>query len=120
VVVDIETPPLCFGTKKGWGVYKNLGSNLLVGVMGMLEQKRQEKLEKVTEAQRKIYIVIEEYWKKYGFGPSLDDIMYLTGEKSRNNVSRKMWRLVELGLCKGVRRRARSIRPAYMRVRELV
>ena len=85
--------------------------------MGLtLEQKKLERLSKVTPAQQQTYMVIEEFWKKYGFGPSVDDIMFITGEKSRSNVSRKMWRLVELGLCKGTRRRARSIRPAYMRV----
>ena len=75
-----------------------------------------ERLKRVTEAQQVIYMVIDEFWKRYGFGPSVDDVMRLTGEKSRGNVSRKMWRLVDLGVCKGTRRRARSIRPAYMRV----
>jgi SOS-response transcriptional repressor LexA len=84
-----------------------------------LEERRTKGLEKVTEAQRTIYLVIEEFWKKYGFGPSVDDVMFLTGEKSRSNVSRKMWRLVELGVCKGTRRRARSIRPTYMRIQDI-
>jgi SOS-response transcriptional repressor LexA len=85
--------------------------------MGLtLEQRKLEKLKTVTEAQQVIYMVIEEHWKRYGFGPSVDDVLRLTGEKSRSNVSRKMWRLVDLGLCKGIRRRARSIRPTYMRV----
>lgn len=84
-----------------------------------LEQQRAAGVEKLTEAQKTIYLVVEEFWKRYGFGPSIDDVMLLTGEKSRSNVSRKMWKLVEVGLCKGTRRRARSIRPAYMKVREI-
>jgi len=83
------------------------------------EQRKLEKLAAVTEAQKTIYLVIEEYWNRFGFGPSVDDVLFLTGEKSRSNVSRKMWKLVELGLCKGTRRRARSIRPAYMRVQDI-
>ena len=83
------------------------------------EQRKLEKLAAVTEAQKTIYMVIEEYWNRYGFGPTVDDIMFITGEKSRSNVSRKMWKLVELGLCKGTRRRARSIRPTYMRIQEI-
>lgn len=83
------------------------------------EQRRAIGIEKLTEAQKTIYMVIEEYWNRYGFGPTVDDVMFLTGEKSRSNVSRKMWKLVELGLCKGVRRRARSIRPTYMRIQEI-
>jgi SOS-response transcriptional repressor LexA len=83
------------------------------------EQRKLEKLAAVTEAQKTIYLVIEEYWNRFGFGPSVDDVLLITGEKSRSNVSRKMWKLVELGLCKGTRRRARSIRPAYMRVQDI-
>lgn len=83
------------------------------------EQRKLEKLAAVTEAQKTIYLVIEEYWNRFGYGPSVDDVLFLTGEKSRSNVSRKMWKLVELGLCKGTRRRARSIRPAYMRVQDI-
>jgi SOS-response transcriptional repressor LexA len=71
----------------------------------------------VTPAQKEIFIVIDEWWKTFGFGPSIDDVMRVTGEKSRSNVSRKMWLLVDLGVCRGVPRKARSIRPVGMRVR---
>ena len=65
----------------------------------------------MTPAQKEIYLVIDEWWKRFGFGPSIDDVMELTGQKGRGNVARKMWVLVDLGVCKGVRTRARSIRP---------
>lgn len=71
----------------------------------------------MTPAQKEIFIVIDEWWKTFGFGPSIDDVMRVTGEKSRSNVSRKMWLLVDIGVCKGVPRKARSIRPVGMRVR---
>lgn len=73
----------------------------------------------MTPAQKEIFVVIDEYWKKFGFGPSIDDIMYMTGEKGRGNVQRKMWALVKLGVCKGNKRQARSIRPTYIRVRDI-
>lgn len=73
----------------------------------------------MTPAQKEIFIVIEEWWKRFGFGPSIDDVMKMTGEKGRGNVSRKMRALVELGYCKAAPRRPRSIRPAYLRVRDL-
>ena len=69
----------------------------------------------MTPAQTEIFLVIDEFWKKFGFAPSIDDVMYITGEKGRGNVSRKMWRLVELGLCKGIKGRYRTIRPSYIR-----
>jgi len=45
--------------------------------------------------------------------------MYITGEQGRGNVGRKMWKLVELGVCKGVKGTARSIRPSYIRIRDI-
>jgi SOS-response transcriptional repressor LexA len=71
----------------------------------------------MTPVQKEIYMIIETWWKEFGFGPSIDDIMRLTGEKGRGNVCRKMWALVDLGLCKGIKGRHRSIRPSYMRLR---
>ncbi len=73
----------------------------------------------MTPAQKEIFVVIDEFWKKFGFGPSIDDVMRITGEKGRGNVSRKMNALVRLGVCKGVKGRARTIRPAYLRVRDI-
>lgn len=73
----------------------------------------------VSPAQKETLLVIDEFWKKFGFGPTIDDIMYITGEKGRGNVARKMKILIELGLCKGVKGRARSIRPKHIRVRDI-
>ncbi len=77
------------------------------------------KVKEVTPAQKEIYQVIEQFWLKFGFGPSVDDVMYITGEKGRGNVNRKMRRLIDLGLCKGLKNVPRSIRPSYLRVRNL-
>lgn len=73
----------------------------------------------MTPAQKETFLVIDEWWKKFGFGPSVDDVMRVTGERGRGNVSRKMWSLVKLGVCKGRKGMARSIRPSYMRMREI-
>lgn len=74
----------------------------------------------MTEAQREVYLVIDEWWKRYGFGPSIDDVMLQLNTKGRGSMNRKMWSLVDLGICKGVRGRSRSIRPAYLRVRDIL
>jgi len=78
-----------------------------------------KKERELTPAQKEIFLVIDEFWKKYGFAPSIEDVMYITGEKGRGNVSRKMWRLVELGICKGIKGKMRSIRPSYIKVRHI-
>lgn len=78
------------------------------------------KVKEMTPAQREIFVVIDEWWKRFGFAPSIDDVMAVTGEKGRGNVARKMSKLVELGLCKRVPGMKRSIRPAYLRVRDII
>jgi hypothetical protein len=49
----------------------------------------------------------------------VDDVMSLTGDKGRGNVSRTMHRLCELGICRRTPRRARSIRPVYIKIRNI-
>lgn len=73
----------------------------------------------MTPAQKEIFLVIDEWWKLYGYGPTIDDVMRLTGETGRGNVARKMKALIAIGICKGVKGRARSIRPAYLRIRDI-
>ena len=41
----------------------------------------------MTPRQKDIYMVIDEWWKRFGFGPSIDDIMRQTGDKGRGNVA---------------------------------
>lgn len=73
----------------------------------------------MTPRQTEIYLVIEEFWKKFGFGPSIDDVMRITGDRSRANVHRMMKRLCENGVCRRVPGRARSIRPVNIRPKDL-
>jgi SOS-response transcriptional repressor LexA len=73
----------------------------------------------MTPAQKEIFLVIDEFWKKYGFAPSVKDVMYITGEKGAGNVSRKMRRLIDLGVCKGIKGKQRTIRPAGLKVRTI-
>ena len=42
----------------------------------------------MTPKQKEIFMVIDAWWAKFGFGPSVDDIMRLTGDKGRGNVAR--------------------------------
>lgn len=70
----------------------------------------------MTNSQREIYQVIDEWWKAKGYGPSIDDIMFITGERGRGNVARKIQALVDLGVLVKVGRMARSVRPKGMRV----
>ena len=41
----------------------------------------------MTPAQKEIFLIVDEFWKTFGFGPTIDDVMRLTGEKGRGNVA---------------------------------
>jgi hypothetical protein len=73
----------------------------------------------MTEKQRTVFLVIDEFWKEFGYGPSIDDIMYQTGDKGRGNVHRVVKKLCELGICKRMSRSARSVRPSYLSMRNI-
>lgn len=73
----------------------------------------------MTPAQKEVFLIIDEWWKRFGFAPSVDDVMEVLGVKGRGNVARKMNRLIELGICKGQKGKARTIRPVHIRVRDI-
>jgi len=53
----------------------------------------------MTPAQRATYVVICEWWKQFGYGPTISDVMAVLGEKGRENVVRKIAVLVRKGFC---------------------
>ena len=73
----------------------------------------------MTEKQRTVFLVIDEYWKRFGYGPSIDDIMFHTGDRGRGNVHRVVKKLCDLGICRRSPHSARSVRPSYLRLRNL-
>lgn len=73
----------------------------------------------MTPKQSEVFIFIDEWWNRFGFGPSIDDIMRFTGDKGRGNVARICKKLCEIGVCKRLPNRARSIRPVYINFRHL-
>lgn len=73
----------------------------------------------MTPRQKDIFLVVDEWWAKFGFGPSVDDIMRITGDRSRSNVHRMMHKLCEIGVCRMTKGRARSIRPVYLKLRSI-
>jgi SOS-response transcriptional repressor LexA len=73
----------------------------------------------MTPRQKEVFLVIDEWWKMYGFGPSIDDIMLITGDRSRGNVHRIIGCLCKIGACKKVKDRARSVRPTYVKFKNI-
>ena len=74
----------------------------------------------MTPAQREVFLVVDEWWKSFGYGPTVDEIMDRIGARGRGNVQRKIDRLVTLGILKKLRHVPRSLRPSYLRIRRII
>jgi SOS-response transcriptional repressor LexA len=95
-------------------------NGVLLKKMRVVSMSREECLGvKMTEKQKMIFEVIDEWWKEHGYGPSIDNIMYLTGDRGRANVHRQIKALCDLGVCKRLPGRARSVRPVYVNFRNV-
>ena len=73
----------------------------------------------VTNAQREVFICIDEYWKKYYFAPTLREIAKMRGKSGLGNTKVIVDRLVELGVLKRLKGKARSVRPCYINFRNV-
>ena len=74
---------------------------------------------KMTPAQKEVFLVVDEWWKMYGFGPSIRDICKLRGKGGMGNTSEIIERLVKLGVVKRLKGSGRSVRPVYIQFRNL-
>jgi len=73
----------------------------------------------MTPKERNVFLAIDQHWKMMGYGPSYDDIMRITGDKSRGNLVRVVNNLCKIGVCKKITNKDRSVRPVYMKFRDL-
>lgn len=73
----------------------------------------------MTPRQKEIYMIIDEFWRSYGYGPSVDEVMYMANVSGRGNIHRIMKRLCELGHCKRMPDKARTVRPLGIVMRNL-
>ena len=84
------------------------------------EMTREECLEVgMTPAQREVFLVIDEWWRLYGCGPSIRDICRIRGKGGMGNTHEIVKRLVKLGVLKKVSRGQRSVRPVWVNFKTL-
>ena len=72
----------------------------------------------MSPAQREVFIVVDEFWKKWGCSPTLRQIADLRGKSGIGNTKEIVDRLVKLGVLKRLER-TRSIRPVYINFRNV-
>lgn len=73
----------------------------------------------MTPRQKEVFLVIDEWWKKYGYSPSIDEIMYVLGTKGRGNIHRIINNLVALGALKKLANKQRTVRPKGINFRKI-
>ena len=73
----------------------------------------------MTPAQKEVFLVVDEWWKQYGFGPSIRDICEIRKKGGMGNTAEIINRLVKLGVLKKVKGSRRSVRPVYVNFRNL-
>lgn len=73
----------------------------------------------MSPAQREVFVIVDEWWKRFHSSPSLRDIMDMRGKGGIGNTARLVDRLVELGVLKRLKNRGRTIRPVYINFRNI-
>ena len=74
----------------------------------------------MSPAQKEVFLAIDEWWKRYGFSPTLRDIAYVRGKMGIGSTKRIVDRLVELGVIKKIDGVGRTIRPAWVNYKNLM
>jgi len=73
----------------------------------------------MTPVQKEVFLIVDEWWKKFGYSPALKDIAYQRGTSSLANTRNIVNRLVGLGVLKKLEGKHRTIRPVYINFRTL-
>lgn len=73
----------------------------------------------MTPRQKEVFLVIDEWWKKFGYSPSIDEVMYVLGTKGRGNIHRIINRLVSLGALRKMDKKQRTVRPVGINFRRI-
>jgi hypothetical protein len=73
----------------------------------------------MSPAQKEVFMVIDAWWQKYGFSPTLRDIAYVRGKMGMGSTKKIVDRLVQLGVIKKIDGVGRTIRPAWVNYKNL-
>jgi SOS-response transcriptional repressor LexA len=86
----------------------------------LIKKSYEECLEVVmSPAQREVFLVVDEWWKRHGYSPSIRDIAYVRGKMGLGSTQKIVERLVKLKVLKKMDGAGRTIRPVYVQFRNL-
>ena len=72
----------------------------------------------VSPVQKEVFLIVDEWWKRYGHSPTLRQIAYIRGKTGIGNTKEIVDRLVKIGVLKRLEGR-RSVRPVYVNFRSV-
>ena len=112
-----------FKPNKNWFVKRYVGKKRrlvdqspLRVVYGSLEEVMELEM---TEAQNEVFLAIDEWWKRFHYGPSYRDIILLRGKGGLGSTKKIVDRLVKIGAVKRVEGMGRSVRPTYINFKHI-
>ena len=73
----------------------------------------------MTKAQQDVFFYVDEFWKKYGCGPTVREITAFRKSKSLGSTHEIINRLIKLGILKKQKGMDRSVRPVYINFRTI-
>ena len=73
----------------------------------------------MSPGQSEVFLIIDEWWKKFGYSPSLREIAYQRNKTGLGNTKRIVDNLVDLGVVKRLKGRGRTVRPVYINFRTI-
>jgi sulfur relay (sulfurtransferase) DsrC/TusE family protein len=90
----------------------------------MVSKRRERSYEEcceveMTRVQREVFYFIDEFWKRYGMGPTMREITKFRKSRSLGSTHEIVERLVKLGILKKMAGMERSVRPVYINFRTL-
>lgn len=107
---------------------KNINSGKEDGNVTILMNKKMSVRKRVTyeeclerdmsPVQREVFLIVDEWWKRWGHSPTLRQIADIRGKSGVGNTKEIVDRLVKLGVLKRLKGK-RSIRPVYINFRNI-
>jgi hypothetical protein len=73
----------------------------------------------MSPGQSEVFLIIDEWWKKFGYSPSLREIAYQRNKTGLGNTKRIVDNLVDLGVVKKLKGKGRTVRPVYINFRTI-
>ena len=73
----------------------------------------------VSPQQKDVFIIVDEWWKRFGYSPTLREICEQRNSNSLGSTKRMIDKMVDLGILKRMKNKGRSIRPVYINFRNI-